>query len=89
LQAAHHSRDAVQAFDCGGKRAGRCKVVDIASLGGQDEQGAALQSVAAQQLAVSPASLLLLLNAQQLRDTGISVLLQLAGVPSISKQHLL
>lgn len=54
-------------------------MIDVASLGGEEEQGAALQSAAAEQLTSQPASLLVLLNGQQLAGTGIMVFLQLAG----------
>lgn len=60
-----------------------CAHVDVAQLPGGEEQGPRLQELAAAQLASHQASLVVVTNAEQLRDSGLAVFLQLIGAPRV------
>jgi hypothetical protein len=62
----------------------KCLIVNIAKLNTKgSSQGAALQRVLAKQLRAQPSSLLMILNAETLDDSGAAVMLSLIGAPSL------
>ena len=71
----------LQGLGCDDHLHGHCLTIDVAKLPAGSAQGPALQIAALQQLKRSPDSLFIIQGADALTASGLSVMLQLLGMP--------